>query len=92
MTCPTLRLYNLVTKMPVQEHINTSGFPEKNSDEYNLVRLAFFDSFLGGGGVFPVFTLLGNPLHMDLRNACMYSFHLTIDHFTVQLNLANVCP
>ena len=26
-------------------------------------------------GVFPVFTLLGNPLHMDLRNACMYSFH-----------------
>ena len=30
--------------------------------------------------LFPVFTLLGNPLHMDLRNAYMYSFshHLTV--------------
>ena len=28
-------------------------------------------SGLGGGGVFPVFSLLGNPLiDMDLRNAC----------------------
>ena len=34
----------------------------------------------GWGGVFPVFTLLGNPLHMDLRNAYMYSLSL---HFTV---------
>jgi len=34
----------------------------------------------GEGGVFPVFTLLGNPLHMDLRNAYLYSLPL---HFTV---------
>ena len=35
---------------------------------------------MGVGGVFPVFTLLGNPLHMDLRNAYLYSLSL---HFTV---------
>ena len=27
--------------------------------------------------LFPVFTLLGNLLHMDLRNAYLYSLHLT---------------
>ena len=34
----------------------------------------------GEGGVFPVFTLLGNPKDMDLRNAYMYSLprHLTV--------------
>ena len=62
-----------------------SGLATKDLSPNQSVH-TFCTSFLGGswrgGGVhlFPVFTLLGNPLHMDLRNAYMYSFS---HHFTV---------
>ena len=42
MACPTFKIIQFGSK---NARIgNTSGFPDQNSDEYNLVRLVFFDS------------------------------------------------
>ena len=57
--------------------LNTQLFCLVGGQKINKALLSFQETLFSRGGevrgVFPVFTFLGNPLHMDLRNAYLYS-------------------